>query len=203
MICGHIGVALGARALRRDVPLGWLLAASVAPDVLDGIEPLAHVWGSDGLFSHSLPVIAALIILLSGAAFLFLGTTRAATLVAVMVIAHLLPDYVTGQKILWPHGPVVGFDLYRWPLLDFALEVPVIALGWWMLRRAATDPRWITSWVALLALVATQAFFNYSQAGEPPYGAHAAVVGGSIPIRHNRAVPLPVRSRRSAPSFMV
>jgi hypothetical protein len=180
MICGHIGVALGARALRRDVPLGWILAASVAPDVLDGAEPFVHVWGSDGLFSHSLPVIAALIVLLSGAAFLFLGTRRAAILVGVMVIAHLLPDYVTGEKILWPHGPVIGFDLYRWPWLDFVLEVPVIALGWLMLRRAATDPRWITSWAVLLALVAIQAFFNHAQAGEG-YGARAAVVGVATP----------------------
>jgi hypothetical protein len=203
MICGHIGVALGARALRRDVPLGWLLAASVAPDVLDGIEPFVHVWGSDGLFSHSLPVIAVLIVLLSGAAFLFLGTSRAATLVGLMVIAHLLPDYVTGQKILWPHGPVIGLDLYRWPWLDFALEVPVIVLGWWMLRRAATDARWVTSWAALLVLVATQAFFNYSQVGEQRYGAGAAVVGGSTPMPYDREVRLPVLSLKSVPSFLV
>ena len=166
MICGHIGVAFGVRALRPDVPLGWLLAASVAPDVLDGIESLSHVWGPDGLYSHSLPVIAALIIVLSGAALLNLGTRLAAVLVGAMVLAHLLPDYITGQKILWANGPVIGLNLYRWPFLDFALEVPVIVLGWWMLRRAAADARWITSWLALLALVATQAAFNVSQLGQ-------------------------------------
>jgi hypothetical protein len=163
MICGHIGVAFGARALRRDVPLGWLLAASVAPDVLDGVASLARQCGPDGLYSHSLPAIAALIAVLSGAAYLALGTRRAAILVAVMVIAHILPDYITGQKILWAHGPVIGLDLYRWPLLDFVLEVPVIVLGWSMLRRAAVDPRWITSWAMLAALVVTQGGFNASQ----------------------------------------
>jgi hypothetical protein len=178
MICGHIGVALGARAACRDVPLGWLLAGSVAPDALDGIESVLHMYGRDGLYSHSLPAIAALIAVLGAAAFLFLGTRRAAAIVGLMVVAHLLPDWITGEKILWAHGPVVGLDLYRWPKLDFAFEAPIIFAGWWMLRRAAIEPRWVASWPTLFVILATQAIFNYSQVGGR-YGAHAARVGNS------------------------
>jgi hypothetical protein len=163
MICGHLGVAMGVRALNRDVPLGWLLAGSVAPDALDGIESFSHVCSPEGLYSHSLPVIAALMIVLSIAAFVHLGRARAAMLVGLMVLLHVLPDYITGQKLLWANGPLVGLDLYQWPLLDFALEVPVIVLGWWLLRRAAIDARWITSWAALAVLISVQAGFNVSQ----------------------------------------
>jgi hypothetical protein len=163
MICGHIGVAMGARALNRDVPLGWLLAGSVAPDVLDGIESFARVCSPEGLYSHSLPAILALMIVLSTAAFLHLGRVRAAMLVGLMVLLHVLPDYVTGQKLLWANGPLIGLDVYQWPLLDFALEVPVIVFGWWLLRRAAIDARWITSVAMLALLIAVQAGFNESQ----------------------------------------
>jgi hypothetical protein len=174
MICGHIGIAMGARARSREVPLGWLVAGSLAPDILDVCERLWRVCSPHGLYSHSLPVVAMLAVGVSAAAFLHVRTGNAAMLVGLMVILHLLTDYVTGQKLLWAGGPLVGLDLYRWPLADFALELPVIALGWWMLRRAAIDPRWVTSWFALAALLAVQAAFNISQlkAIRGPAGPH-------------------------------
>lgn len=163
MICGHVGVAMGARALSRDVPLGWLLAGAIAPDVLDVAESAMRVCNPNGLYSHSLPVTAGLMLVLGIAAYAHLRTARAAVVVGLMVLLHLLPDFVTGQKVLWAGGPLIGFDLYRWPLLDFALELPVIVGGWWLLRRAATDRRWITSWAVLAALLVVQAAFNATQ----------------------------------------
>jgi hypothetical protein len=31
-----------------------------------------------------------------------------------------------GEKAPWLHGPVVGLNLYRWPAVDFVLELPLI-----------------------------------------------------------------------------
>lgn len=163
MICGHLGVAYGARARHRDVPFAWLLGAAVAPDALDGLYALAHICSPDGLYSHSLPAMAILTVVLSAVAFFQTGRRRAAWLVGLMVVAHILPDYVTGQKLLWDHGPLFGLDLYRWPLLDFAIELPIIVLGWLMLRRAATVPRWMVSGAALAVLLIVQVTINASQ----------------------------------------
>ncbi|HEV8409916.1 MAG TPA: hypothetical protein VGQ30_05360 [Gemmatimonadaceae bacterium] len=163
MIVGHVGIAMGARALRRDVPLAWLLAASIAPDAVNIAESMSRLCNPDGLYSHSLPAIAILTLVLSIAAFVHLRNGSAAVMVGFMVVLHLLVDYLTGEKLLWAHGPLIGFNLYRWPAFDFAFEAPVIAAGWWMLRRAGTDPRWITSWAALAILIAIQGEFNLSQ----------------------------------------
>ena len=38
----------------------WLLVASIAPDILDGVYALARVCSPYGVYSHSLPAIAVL-----------------------------------------------------------------------------------------------------------------------------------------------
>ena len=165
MITGHVGIALGARALdRRDAalraPLLWLLAASVAPDALDGVYALGSYCNPDGVFSHSLPVVAILATALGTLAFLTTRSVGTALLVALLVALHLPPDYLTGKKGLWPGGPVVGLYIYRWGWLDFLAEVPVVVAGWWMLRRAGYTPRLAVSGFALAALLVVQASFN-------------------------------------------
>ena len=46
-----------------------------------------------------------------------------------------------GARALWLHRPVVGLNLYRWPAVDFVLELPLVVGGWWMVRRAQ-GARW-------------------------------------------------------------
>jgi hypothetical protein len=165
MITGHIGIAFGARALdRREpgmrAPLLWLLAASVAPDGLDGLYTLGHYCNPDAAFSHSLPAVGILATLMAIAAFLHTRSVLTALMVGGMVIMHLPPDYITGRKALWPGGPVIGLFVYRWGWLDFLIEVPVLVTGWWMLRRSGFTPRWVVSGFVLAALLAVQAGFN-------------------------------------------
>lgn len=165
MIIGHVGIAFGARALdRRDpdarAPLMALMAASFAPDMLDGVLALAGVCNPDGLYSHSLPAVAALA---AGFALASLAYSRRATtalLVAALVLLHLPPDYVTGVKATWPGGPIIGLYVYRWPWLDLLVETPVIVAGWWMLRRSRFSPRWVVSGFTLAALLAVQVGFD-------------------------------------------
>ena len=162
MIVGHVGIAFGARALFRDEPLPWLLAATLAPDFLDFGYAVASVCNPYGAYSHSVPAVLLLAI---AAAALALAVTRnraTAFLVGVLVVAHLPPDYITGQKMLWPNGPVVGFHLYNHPLRDFATEVPIVVLGWAMLRRAAPVPWWARSVLTLVVLILLQGAMDAS-----------------------------------------
>src|SRR5471032_2429756 len=113
MIVGHVGIAFGARALdRREsavrAPLLWLLAASIAPDLLDGAYALGGYCNPAGAFSHSLPAAAILATLFGVAAFLHTRSAATALLVLGLVLLHLPPDYVTGRKALWSGGPVIG-----------------------------------------------------------------------------------------------
>ncbi len=165
MIVGHIGIASGARALdRREsgsaAPILWLLAASVAPDMVDGALSLGKYCNPEGLFSHSLPVVAVLATLFGCAAFLHTRSAVTALIVAGLVVLHLPPDFITGRKVLWPDGPVVGLYIYRWGWLDFIVELPIIIAGWWLLRRSNFKPRIAVSVLALLALISVQAAFD-------------------------------------------
>jgi hypothetical protein len=178
MITGHVGIAFGARALdRRDpskcAPLLWLLAASVAPDVLDGALALGDYCNPAGVFSHSLPAVAILAVIFGVAAFLHTQSKTTALMVAVLVVLHLPPDYITGIKGLWPGGPVVGLYIYRWGWLDFIVEVPVLICGWWMLRRSNFPQRWLVSAVALAALIVVQASFDLTSEVNGPRPARA------------------------------
>jgi membrane-bound metal-dependent hydrolase YbcI (DUF457 family) len=167
MIVGHLGIAAGARALdTREpdlrAPLLWLLAASVAPDILDGAYSLGQYCNPAGAFSHSLPAAGILAMMFGIAAFLHTRSVATALLVALLVMLHLPPDYITGRKVLWPGAPVIGLYIYRWPWLDFLVELPFVAAGWWMLRRAKYTPRWAVSVLMLAALLLVQAGFDIS-----------------------------------------
>ena len=47
-------------------------------------------------------------------------------LAALLVLAHLPADFVTGRKLFWPGGDLMGFYLYGEPVLDFA---PLVSSG--------------------------------------------------------------------------
>ena len=167
MIVGHVGIAFGARALDRRAagacaPLLWLLAASIAPDLLDGVYALGAYCNPEGAYSHAFPAVALVALVFSAAAWAHTRSGATALIVGLLVLLHLPPDYLTGRKALWPDGPVVGLYLYRWGWLDFLVEIPVIVAGWWMLRRSRFRPRWVVSGLALAALIAVQASFDLS-----------------------------------------
>ncbi len=161
MMVGHFGIAYGVRALdRREVdervPLLWLLAAAIAPDIVDAGYALGKYCNPDGVLSHSIPAVGILAAIFGVAAFLHTRNSTTALIVAGMVLLHLPPDYITGRKGLWAGGPVIGLYIYRWSWLDMLVEVPVIIGGWWMLRRTRFTPRIAVSGLALAAMLAVQ-----------------------------------------------
>lgn len=135
MYGGHIALGISARRWVPIVPLWLLVAASQLPDWIDVAVCTARPGSiSPALFSHSLPAVA----LLAAAAgiigrFVF-GSWYVAKVLALLVISHLIGDFITGSKPTWSGGPRVGLKLYSRPLLDFLFESAVIAWGWWMYR---------------------------------------------------------------------
>lgn len=156
MIFGHLGLALGARAVDRDAPLGWLVVASLAPDIADLALASVGVCNPDGMYTHSLAAVAGTALVFGAAAAWRTNRGRTALVVAALVVSHLLADYITGLKALWIGGPVVGLNLYQWAWADFAVEAPLIVGGWWAARRWGNVPRWVGGRLAVAALLGAQ-----------------------------------------------
>lgn len=160
MYAGHVGLALGAKGLRKALPLWALIIASQLPDWADASVCLAGINSPiPGMFSHSLPAIAILTIV---GALVYLTTTRdvaGAAFVGALVISHVLGDYVTGLKPTWSGGPMIGLRLYQHPALDFVAEAVVILAGWTLYRASIPKDRQATleAWTMLGFLLAIQA----------------------------------------------
>lgn len=121
---------------------------------------LAGVCSPAGLYSHTVPAAALIAALLGGAALLATGSRTTAIACAALVLAHLPPDMITGHKLYWPGGALIGMNVYARPALDFAIELPILTAGWWMLRRAGPTPAWVSRWQVLLLFVLLQAAFD-------------------------------------------
>jgi hypothetical protein len=174
VITGHFGIAAAVRSGWRDTSLLWLLLASVAPDLLDIAYALVGICSPFGLYSHTVPAVALLAVVVGGAAVMATGSRRTGMAAGALVLLHLPADMITGFKYVWPGGPRMGLDLYRHLGLDFVLEALVALGGWWLLRRDARAPRWATVGAAAGALVLVQAAFD-SKAIVKPSGCEAAV----------------------------
>lgn len=161
MIVGHVGVAAATRSVWQRTSLPWLLVGCASPDVVDVVLALAGVCNPYGLYSHTVHSAALQGAVLGGAALLVTGSRATAFATALMVLLHLPPDLITGHKIFWPGGPMLGLYVYQHPLLDFLVEAPILIIGWWLLRRSDSAPRWATSVLVLVALLAGQGALDF------------------------------------------
>lgn len=157
MIAGHFGVAMAARSRWRSLPLLALAIAAFFPDIIDFTTAALRICGQNGLYSHSLPAIAIESVVLGAGAAIWRRSPAAGAMVVAMVVLHLATDYITGQKVLWAGGPVVGLNLYGYPAGDFVLEAVVTFIGWRMLRTSPARGRWSSAPALLVLLLAAQA----------------------------------------------
>jgi hypothetical protein len=157
VIAGHFAVAGAVHASWREVPLLWLLGASIAPDVADGLYVLAGVCNPHGLYSHTVPAAALIAAIVGGAAFLTTGLRSAGLMTAAVTMAHLPLDFVTGLKLFWPGGELLGLHLYTRPGWDFAVESAMVLAAWRLLQRQPGVPRWTVAWPVVAALLVFQA----------------------------------------------
>lgn len=152
MYAGHVGVALGARSLRRAVPLWLLVAAAQLPDWLDAgmcVENMNR--GPYGLFTHGVAAVAAAAVAVAVVYALAASDWRGGGVVAAVTLSHYPLDYLTGRKPTFANGPIIGLNLYSRPAVDLLLEGVVITAGWWIYRRSLPqEPRSGASANALL-----------------------------------------------------
>jgi hypothetical protein len=175
VIVGHLGLAAAVRGTWPRTSLLWLLPASVAPDVVDVCLAVTGVCNPYGLYSHTMPAVALLAAAVGGAAYLTMarrgarpGAMPAALGCALVILLHPVLDLLTGSKLFWPGGALVGLGLYQRPLIDFTIESAIAAAGWVMLRRSQAVPRWASAPAALGALVVLQAMGNFVLHGMKP-----------------------------------
>ena len=157
MIAGHFGVAMAARARWSRLPLVAIVIAAIFPDIIDFFTAALRICGPNGLYSHSLPAVAIEAVVLGTAAIIWWRSPGAGAMVVAMLALHLAADYITGIKVLWAGGPVIGLNLYSHPIADFFLEAIVTYAGWRVLRASPARDRWWSAAMTLVVLFSAQA----------------------------------------------
>lgn len=158
MYTGHVAIALGARGVRRDLPLWVAVVASQAPDWIAVILSGLGARASAELWSHAVPFV----LLGAGAAAvivrLLTRSSGAALATLAVYLSHPLADLVTGHKPLWSGGPPVGLWLIDRAVPDFLVQSSLCVLGWVLYRRSLPPHvrRRLTAAVPLVALLALQ-----------------------------------------------
>ncbi|GAA3993059.1 permease [Thermobifida alba] len=152
MLAGHFGVSGMVKAWRPELPLGVLLVASQAPDLLflplaaagvEGLEPVAGHSGYGSLlinapYSHAL-LSAALLCTLLGLLVHLAARNRwgpdAGWIVGAVVFSHWLLDLLVHRPdiAVLPGGagglPYLGLGLWESPLLAALVEGTLVVAG--------------------------------------------------------------------------
>lgn len=158
MYIGHVGVALAAKRARTSIGLFALLVATYTPDWVDITLCLAGGYNPERMISHTVP--AVVLFALVGFALYGLKTRdwAAARVIAGVILSHMILDWITGYKPLWPGGPMIGLNLYDRPVVDFITEGVVIVIGAILYGRTLSPSRrkWIELSIMLGVLLALQ-----------------------------------------------
>ena len=166
MYLGHVGIALGAKGLRADVPLLVLLVAAYSPDWIDSGLCVAGAYDPRGMVSHSLPAVAVIGAIVLTTYRLTRRDMISAAVVVGVVVSHMMLDWITGYKPTWPGGPMIGFMLYDHPVADLILESGLILSGALLYRRSlpARSKPWIDVAAMVGVLVCMQAAITIARA---------------------------------------
>lgn len=170
MIIGHIGVAYAAKARWVRVPLGALLVASFAPDILREVLASAGLgWRQTNLYSHGVPWSLILAVCAGLIAWKSLAdrTASGGYVVGGLVLAHIALDLISGNKDMGPGGPV-GLYWESFQQLELCLEGALVLAGWWLMRRAVPR-RWATHWAMPAALITLEAVYLAGSMSLRPY----------------------------------
>jgi hypothetical protein len=137
MLIGHLGPACAARARWPDIPIGWLVMATMAPDLARlAVSASPNASRLDlNLYTHYLPWSLLLAAVVGLFAWMVRRDGRAALVVGALVLSHIALDMISGRKPLWWGGPM-GLDVQQYQQLEFVIEGVLLVAGWRVLRRA-------------------------------------------------------------------
>ena len=170
MIIGHIGVAYAAKARWPRVPLGALLVATLAPDILREVFASAGLnWRQTNLYSHGFPwfLLLAVAAGLLGWKALEDRTRTGGYLIAGVILTHVALDLLSGNKDMGPGGPV-GLYVESIQQLELVIEGGLVLAGWRLMRRSVA-PRWSTHWTMPAALILVQTTYLAGSMSLRPY----------------------------------
>ena len=194
MFAGHLAVALGARRIEPRAPLGALVTATYALDLLWpvflllGIETVRINPGDTAFtnleftsypWSHSLIVVLVWGVIGGAIAYSALRGRRAAVVVGVVVVSHWFLDFITHRPDLplWPGGPKVGLGLWNSVAGTILVEGALYVLGIVLYVRTTRPRDRIGSWAFWSLVIFVAAIWISSPWQPPPPSAQAVAVG--------------------------
>ncbi len=186
MFIGHFGLAFGAKRAARRVSLGTLF---IAAQFIDLLWPILLLLGLERVriapgittvtpldfeyypISHSLVAVLGWAALVGGAHFLLRRHSRAALVVAALVVSHWLLDLLVHRPDL-PLVPgtsrLVGLGAWSSLPLTLAIEVPIFLSGVWLYARTTVAKNGRGRW-GLWGLVAfLLVIYAGNLLGDPP-----------------------------------
>ncbi len=196
MFVGHLAVALGAKKVEPDVPLGATVAAAFGLDLiwpillLLGVETVRVNPGDTAFtslafdsypWSHSLLTVVGWSGLVGFLGRRVFGSWRAGMVLGGLVLSHWVLDFVTHRPDLplWPGGPLVGLGLWNSIPGTILVEASLLVGGLWLYHRA-TSPRDRTGTGALVALVVLTGVIWVTQPWAPLPESATAVAAGAL-----------------------
>jgi membrane-bound metal-dependent hydrolase YbcI (DUF457 family) len=198
MFVGHFAAALAAKRVAPRLPLGWLVAAGFALDLiwpvllLSGVERLRVDPGNTRFtplafdhypWSHSL-LMAVVWAALAAAISRRSTDARGAAIFAAVVFSHWLLDLVTHRPDLplWPGGGMLlGFGLWNSVVATFAVEGMLFALALLAYMRRASARSAGGRW-GLYGLVAVMTLIWAAGPFSPPPPSATAVAISALAI---------------------
>ena len=157
MYVGHAAIALALSRRETRLPVALLALAAFGPDWLEVVLMLPVKQQGSAIYTHSIP---AVLLGAAAAAGLCAAMRRpGARIVFLAWLLHWPADLLTGRKPLLFREPLVGFDLYGLPAVDFALESLLVVIGCATYARAFPPRAELRRVVVILgaALIALQA----------------------------------------------
>jgi hypothetical protein len=150
---GHLGIAMGARTVDRDVPVLVYVVAAVLPDLL-----LTRAF-------HAVVAAPVLAVVAWAVVRRLWRSERAALAAALLVLSHYAVDVVTFRLALLPGGDARGLLVYDRPVVDYVVEGLAVVVGWalWQRGRARADRLAVLA--VLAVLLGFQAVFSVIAAG--------------------------------------
>jgi len=141
----HIGLGLAAKPAAPEIPIGVLIGAALAIDILYGAFALVGIVGGvrvDSVaWSHSLPMAAMGSIAFSLLALRIYRDGRAAFVSGLLVFSHWVLDFLMwppSASLLYPGGPAVGLNLGQPIGVSVVFEFGMLILGaavWLRIRK--------------------------------------------------------------------
>jgi hypothetical protein len=152
---GHLGVGLAAKRIAPNVPLGALLVAAEATDLLWGALALTGIESVErSPWSHSLVTSAGLSALAALLAGRIYRDPRTGAAVGLVVLSHWALDFVVWKDtlpLLFEGSPKVGLGLYgsggtqavkpSLPVLAIELGLPLLGLAVYLQTRGVFGRR--------------------------------------------------------------